>query len=191
MSDLNIQYRTGCSNWEALLMAPVGAARGASNHQECFNACKNTIGCVQANFQTNNCQTNHADIGFLANQCNLYKGQCDGEPNPCWDLMSMIVPTSPRTGCKNFMQAQIGLPQVTNSLLECTSACGNTQGCVAVNYQPGPCSGMQMIGQGACYLFKQACQKEYNPCWDLYEITWDHQMPTSTTNMVTTPTEAR
>merc|ERR1719445_2591491 len=73
-----------------------------------------------------------------------------------------------RTGCSNWDSLEMGTTTTGLSSGQCSIACFETHGCVAFNYQPGPCSGDEHVGKGACMLFSGECEQEANPCWDLY-----------------------
>lgn len=168
--EATVVWRTGCKNWEKIL---IKAVPDVANKEACTAQCSNTTGCVQGNYQTNDCQENDAVLGVKAKMCNLYGGACEEVENACWDLMKLsvegVTPTAHRTGCTNFDAIKMGGPTFEDNQYQCVNKCAGTSGCVSVNYQPGKCSGSQMAGKGACYMFNGQCDKTENPCWDLYE----------------------
>jgi hypothetical protein len=165
-----VVWRTGCSNWNKILMKSIA---GVANKESCAIQCNKLSGCVAANYQTNNCQDNDESAGQAAGQCNLYGGHCEEEENACWDLMklagSSTEPSAHRTGCKNFDKIKMGHPTFFDNQYQCVDLCSQTSKCTSVNFQPGKCSGEKMAGKGACFMFSAPCEKEANPCWDLFE----------------------
>lgn len=158
--------RKGCGNWmDVMLMDPLEGMDASS----CASKCANTSGCFWSNIGYQ-C----ADPSVKPGACFLFSVSCQIVDNNCWDLQAAPGPPGPimntsRMGCSNWADIQIDLLSGKN-MMECATICGNTPGCKQINFQPGPCSGDQMVGEGACYLFKEGCVMKSNACWDLYDV---------------------
>merc|ERR1719245_2921610 len=159
----------GCDNWDKILMLPTTNP----SPDDCFAECSSTPGCVSFNYQPADCDTG----GVAAQTCYLYNhlAECMEGANQCWDLYYMDAPppstfqlSANMTGCSNWASVEIGTTQTDLSYEQCKKLCSDNAVCVAFNYQHGPCSGDEMMGEGACMLFSGECERESNPCWDLY-----------------------
>lgn len=163
--------RRGCDNWETIALNKVRM----TDVDSCGNDCKNTAGCKGFGFQPGQCGTD--GLGDQPFTCYLWGGICKEGHNPCWDQHNMLIPKAPawlltanRRGCANWRDIQIGKTTTKSSEGSCGLACLATVGCTSFNFQPGPCTGPEMVGKGACMLFKGDCAQESNNCWDLYSM---------------------
>jgi hypothetical protein len=191
LADPNAPYhkipRTGCENWKALQILP---AIENKSMEQCHRECAMTPGCWSFNYQPGVCGTAESIrpqscllLGSTFTPLNgssatgqQYERSCKQEVNNCWDLYQMDEPvagwirTGVRTGCANWEQIQLGKTLNVKNANTCGHQCAHTSGCVSYNFQPGPCAGNEMTGEGACMLFNGQCTREDNTCWDLYEM---------------------
>ncbi|CAK0833654.1 unnamed protein product [Prorocentrum cordatum] len=135
--------------------------------------CRDLAGCTSFSYQPGACKALSG-----RGRCYLWSGECDHWANECWDTYNLSErerkpaswrKTASRYGCSNWKEAKIANSTIEISASACASKCADTKGCVGVNFQPGHCSGSEMMQKGSCYMWKQRCLPEYNSCWDLYE----------------------
>jgi hypothetical protein len=178
-----VSHRTGCSNWREARLSRYTDV----NISFCEQKCGSSAGCAYYNYQPGACGINSEGEpnGIKAESCYLFTQQCKPESNPCWDLYQNAAPKpgwtmiGPRHGCSNWKSLRIGDVLLDKTLPTCGSLCFNDPNCATFNFQPGPCSGDEMVGQGACYLFRDGCLEHNNTCWDLYEVVRGVQVATT------------
>jgi hypothetical protein len=170
--------REGCDNWNSIVLREID---GLANPAVCEQFCANTSGCDEYGFQPGNCGEG---LGRSQGACNLYTAGCSRGTNTCWDHYIMDVGksatwqvTKNRTGCSNWESITLGAATIELSSNACGLKCEAESLCTGFNFQPGPCAGSEMVGKGACMLFKGTCTEEANPCWDHYTKV----APTTTT----------
>jgi hypothetical protein len=159
----------------------------------CAAQCNSTANCYYYNWQPADCHgtedNSGAGLGTAANTCMLFTAMCIREPNPCWDLYQNPNPvpawelTESRKGCANWESIKLGPALKDQTIASCGMQCHAHAECTGFGFQPGPCSGDQMVAQNACYLYRGNCTYTENPCWDYY--TTIKNVTVSTTALAT------
>jgi len=172
-----IVEKTGCNNWHtsSLKSSTTGDA------DECVDLCRQTPGCVAANFQENECPKHPADMKLGKGACYLMNEDCIEGPNECWTVYklpenerknhSFGTSVTRNAGCKNIFSIGSGQSKEF-SAFACQHKCETDAECVGFLLKAKGCgSEADDKDEYPCHTLHGDCDEDTSDefaCWDIY-----------------------
>jgi len=174
-----VSENTGCENWHSSSLEVMWPG----NESACVDHCRDTPGCVAANYQTSGCP----DLPLVSTglgACYLMDEECIEGPNECWNLYKMLEAdrkppqfgalVTRGAGCTNIDTITKGAPVKEFSHFVCQYKCERDPDCVGLLLKAPGCVASNEDnddGEGqVCQLLYGLCEEDTSQeyaCWDI------------------------
>ncbi|CAK0794132.1 unnamed protein product [Prorocentrum cordatum] len=175
-----IAEKTGCANWHSSSLE----VDFRSDADSCVDLCRQTRGCLAANFQIDKCDGHRREERSGVGACYLMNEPCIEGPNDCWNVYTLTSDEvqsnhfgsliTRGAGCSNIEDISRDGPVTEFSYYVCQNNCEKDPDCVGVLLKAPGCVAAKTDkaddeGQ-VCQLLYGVCEEDKSPdfaCWDV------------------------